>query len=98
MHAVGLGLGDEGVARRHAPEPDLLLEDVGHEVAAVVVAQRQAAGGAGAEMAELLAHRHAEGLDRLVAGAMLGHVPAEQLGIPVLDDAEQPDLAVLQRW
>jgi hypothetical protein len=26
---------------------------------------------------------------------MLGQVPAEQLGIPVLDDAEQPDLAIL---
>ena len=45
-------------------------------------------------MAELLAHRHAESLNRLVAGAMFGHVPAEHLGIPVLDDAEQPDLAV----
>src|SRR3712207_8905563 len=42
-HTVGLGLADEGVARRHAPEPDLLLEHVGHEVAAVVVAQRDAA-------------------------------------------------------
>src|SRR4051794_10647935 len=40
------------------------------------------------------AHRHAEGLDRLVAGAVFCHVPAEQLGIPVLGDAEQPDLAV----
>ena len=62
-------LGDEGVARRHAPEPDLLLEVVGHEVAAVVVAQREAAGGAGAEVAELLADRHADGLGGLVAGA-----------------------------
>ena len=79
-HAVGFGLSDEGVARRQAPEPHLLLEDVGHEIAAVVVAQRQATGGAGAEVAELPAHRHAEGLDRFVAGAVLGHVPAEQLG------------------
>src|SRR3954462_7235071 len=42
--SVRLGLADEGVARRHAPEPELLLEGVRHEGAAVVVAQRQAAG------------------------------------------------------
>src|SRR3954468_1765508 len=93
-HAVGLGFRDEGIARHQAPELDLLLEDVGHEIAAVVVAQRQAAGSTGAEMDELLAHRHAEGLDRLVAGAVFCHVPAEQIGLPVLGDAEQPDLAV----
>ena len=58
--AVRLGLADEGVARRHAPEPDLLLEDVRHEVAAVVVAEREAAGGACGEVAELLADGHAE--------------------------------------
>ena len=68
---------------------------VGHEVAAVIVAQRQAAGGAGAEVAELVADRHADGLGGLEAGAALGDMPAEQLGVPVLGDAEQPDLAVL---
>src|SRR4029453_19559292 len=87
--AVRLGLADEGVARRHAPEPDLLLEDVGHEVAAVVVAERQATGGPGAEVAEPLAHRHADRLDALEAGAVLRHVPAQQLGVPVLGDAAQ---------
>src|SRR5829696_7141830 len=92
---VRLGLADEGVARRHAPEPDLLLEGVRHEVAAVVVAERQAAGGPGAEVAEPPADRHADGLDRLEAGAALGHVPAEEFGVPVLGDAEQPHLAVL---
>jgi hypothetical protein len=96
-HAIRLGLADEGAARRHAPEPDLPPEDVGHEGAAVVVAQRQAAGAARAEMAEPLAHRQADGLDRLVAGAALRPVPAGQLGVPVLGDAEQPDLAVLDR-
>src|SRR5215213_9015701 len=55
--AIRLGLSDEGVARRHAPEADLLLEVVGHEVAAVVMAQREAAGCTGAEMAEDLAHQ-----------------------------------------
>src|SRR5258708_4910337 len=37
--AVRLRLADEGGAGRDAPEADLLLEVLGHEVAAVVVAQ-----------------------------------------------------------
>jgi len=45
--AIGFGLADKGVTWRDAPGADLLLEVIGHEVAAVVVAQRQAAGGAG---------------------------------------------------
>jgi hypothetical protein len=52
-------LGDEGEARGHAPELDLVLEVVGHERAAVIVAERDTAcdtGGNGAE----------HGLDRLL--------------------------------
>src|SRR3954463_2850274 len=93
--AVGLGLGDEGETGGDAPEPDLLLEMLGHEVGAVVVAQREAAGGVGAEFAELLADRHADGLGGFEAGADLADVPAEEFGVPVIDDAEQPDLAIL---
>ena len=57
--AIRFGLADEGVARRDAPEPGLLLEVLGHEVAAVVVAEREAAGGVGGEVAELLSDGHA---------------------------------------
>src|SRR5215210_6875442 len=46
-HTVGLGLADEGKARRHAEEGNLVLEVVGHKGAAVVVAQQKAAGGVG---------------------------------------------------
>jgi hypothetical protein len=42
---------------------------IGHEVAAVIVTQRQAAGGAGGEVAELLAHGHAQRLCGFEAGA-----------------------------
>src|SRR6195952_2433461 len=87
--AVGLGLGDEGETGGDAPEPDLLLEMLGHEVGAVVVAQREAAGGVGAEFAALLADRQADGLGGFEAGADLADVPAEEFGVPVLDDAEQ---------
>src|SRR4051794_17475279 len=90
--AIGFRLSDEGVARRHAPEPDLLLEMVGHEVAAVVVAEREAAAGAGAgaggEVTELLADGHAEGLGGFEAGAGLCHVPTEEFSVPMLGDAE----------
>src|SRR3712207_6990929 len=41
--AVGLGRGDEGVARRQAPEAEPVLEVVGHEGAAVIMAHRDAA-------------------------------------------------------
>src|SRR5215217_785900 len=93
--AIRFRLSGEGVARRYAPEADLLLEGARHEVAAVVVAEREAAGGAGGEAAELLADGHAEGLDGLEAVAGLRDVPAEEFGVPMLGDAEQPHLAVL---
>jgi len=48
-----------------------------------------------ADVAELLAHRHADGLGGLEAGATFGDMPTDQFGIPVFDDAEQPDLAVV---
>ena len=57
--------------------------------------QRQAAGGAGVDAVELASHRHADGLKSFEAGPALGDMPTEQLGVPVLGDAEQPDLAVL---
>src|SRR5271169_704235 len=93
--AIGLRLSDEGVARRDAPGADLFLESVRHEVAAVIMPQRQAAGGAGVDAVELVSHCHADGLKSFEAGPALGDMPTEQLGVPVLGDAEQPDLAVL---
>ena len=93
--AIGLRLSDEGVARRDAPGADLFLESVRHEVAAVIMPQRQAAGGVGVDAVELVSHRHADGLKSFEAGPTLCDMPPEQLGVPVLGDAEQPDLAVL---
>src|SRR5271165_2431411 len=92
---IGFGFTDERVAWAHAPEADLVLEVPGHEGAAMVVAQRDAAGSGGAEMAEDGLDRHADGLGRGVAIAAFADVPAGCLSVPVLDHAEQPDLAVL---
>jgi hypothetical protein len=72
-----------------------MLEVVGHEGAAVIVAHGDAAGGAGAESTEGPLDRHAGGLDGGEAVAPLGDVPAERLGAPVLDHGEQPHPAVL---
>jgi hypothetical protein len=47
------------------------------------------------EAAELLADGHAQRLGGLKARAELADMPAEQFGIPVLGDAEQPDLTIL---
>jgi hypothetical protein len=47
----------------------LVLEVVGHEGAGVVVAEREAAGGVGAEVAELLAEGHAERLTGPIAAS-----------------------------
>src|SRR3954471_21200019 len=39
--------------------------------------------------------RHTDRLDGSVAIAALGDVPAQRFGVPVLGDAEQPHLAIL---
>src|SRR5437868_3142021 len=93
--AIGLGLADERIAGGHAPEADLVVEVFGEERAAVIVAQRHAASGAGADLAEHVPDRHTDGLDGSVAIAALGDMPAERFGVPVLGDAEQPDFAIL---
>src|SRR5208337_1108300 len=93
--AVGFGLADEGVAWGYAPEPGLFLEVIGYEVAAMIVAERKAASGVGGEMAELVADGHAQRLGRFEASSELRDAPADQFGVPVLGDAEQPNLAVL---
>ena len=79
----------------HAPRPHLGLEVLGHEAAAVIVAELHAAGGVAAEMGELLVHGHAHRLEGLAARASFADVPAERLGVPMLGRGEQPDLAVL---
>jgi hypothetical protein len=63
--AVGLGLADEGVTGRQAPEADLFLEVVGHEGAAMVVADGDAARCVLGQVAELGPDSHAQGVDGL---------------------------------
>src|SRR5450756_511787 len=94
-HAIGLGLADEGKARGHAPELDLVLEVIGHELAPVIVAKRDTPSYTGGGGAERGLDCHADGLSGGVAIADLGDVPSHPFGIPVLEDGEEPDFAVL---
>src|SRR5512144_202908 len=82
--AVGLGLADEGEAGRHPEELQLVLEVLGHEGTAVVVAQRHPSRGIGADGAEDLADGERQRRGGGVAIALFGDVPAETLGVPVL--------------
>src|SRR5512144_2893511 len=93
--AVGLGLADEGEAGRHPEELQLVLEVLGHEGTAVVVAQRHPSRGIGADGAEDLADGERQRRGGGVAIALFGDVPAETLGVPVFGDDKQRDVAVL---
>jgi hypothetical protein len=79
-----------------APGLALGLEVFGHEAAAVTMARLHAAGDIATEVAELTTHGHSHGLQRLVARAALGYMPAEGFGAPRLYLGEEPDLAVPQ--
>src|ERR1035437_2347830 len=96
-HAIGLGLANEGKARCYAPELDLVLEVIGHEWAAVILAGRNTARVTSSHAAEDGLCCHANGLSGGIAITNLGHVPSDGFGIPVLDDGEQPDFAIQHR-
>src|SRR6478735_11275423 len=67
---------------------------VGHECAAMVVAECKTACDPGRDSAELGFDRHADSLGRGVAITNLGNVPPHGFGVPVVDDGKQPDLAI----
>src|SRR5881398_3912313 len=94
-YAIGLGPADEGKARPHAEEGDLVLEVIGHKGAAVVVAEQKAAGGVGPHRPAGVVDGEIESLGGSEAVGLFGDVPAERLGVPVLDDHEEGDVAVL---
>lgn len=93
--AVGLGLADEGETGREAMKATLALEVVGEVLAAVIVAQLDAAGRIGAAGAEDVGERLG---DRLVSSetiTALADVMTETLGIPVFDGGKQTQPAIV---
>src|SRR5947209_7131095 len=88
--AVGLRLLNKRETRRDAPEAQLVLVMVREVLRSVVHAQRQAARHASRDrpVQVLKAHRHR--FERSEAAAVLADVPADALGVPVLDCDEYP--------
>jgi hypothetical protein len=82
--AVAPGLAHEGGRALDAEEGQLKLVVVGDELAAVVVAQLQAARDALGEGAEAGAHALAERLERLEPRRPAGGVDADTLGRAVI--------------
>ncbi len=60
----------------------------------MVVTERKTACDPGCNGAELGFNGHADSLGSGVAITNLGNVPPHPFGVPVVDDGEQPDLAV----
>ena len=91
--AVALGLAHEGGRARDAEEDELRLVVVGDELAAVIVAQLQAARDPLGERAEAGAHALAKRLERLEAGRAAGGVDAQAFGRGVIHRDEDRRLA-----
>ena len=66
--------------------------------AAVIVAERDTTSDAACDGAEDGLDRHADGLGSGVTITDLGNVPSHPFGVPVFDDGEQPDFAILDSW
>lgn len=86
--AVVLRFPDEGRTALDREEPKVVLIDVGHELAAVVVAHLQArpTGNGFAMGPERLSHRLAERLQGLEVGAQVSRMDAQAPGREVIDD------------
>ncbi len=91
--AVAFRSADEGRGASGTQERQLVLEDGGHALAAVVVADAEPGSGAPGEGAGALAHPLAERRERLEAGAVSGGVDADALGAVVARGDEHRDLA-----
>lgn len=97
--AVGFRLADEGEAGGEAMEAALALEVVGEVLAAVLLASRMAQFDAPGDVRPARAEEAGDRLgDRLIGGEAIpafADMVAEALGVPVFEDAEQPQPAVV---
>src|ERR1700693_5191815 len=93
--AIRLRFGDEGEARRDAPEPDLVEEVIGRVLRTVIHAQRQAPTNLGTRAAEFTQQSLC---DRLQGGepvARLDRMDANAEGVAMINLREQPEPAVI---
>ncbi len=92
---VALGLAHEGGARRDAEGPELVLEGVGDELAAVVMAQRHACGDADLVLAPGGPDRLAQALDGLESRAPQRGTDAQALAGAVVDEDKDGGVALV---
>src|SRR5882757_5056624 len=95
--AIRLRFGDEGEARRDAPEPDLVEEVIGPVLRTMIHAQRQAPTDIGTRAAEFAQQCLC---DRLQSGepvARLDRMDADAASIAMINRREHPNPAVLDR-
>lgn len=95
-HPIGLGLLDEGEAGGDPPVLDLVLEVVGEVLGAMIHAQRQATGHLRGDRAVEAREPLSDGLQRREPVALLRHMDAHALAVPVLDGREDPHPAVVE--
>ena len=92
--AIGFGFAEQGEAGGKAVEAGVGLEEVGEGLGAVVVAQLDAAGGVGCA-GEDACEGLGDGFPGGEAAAGFADVPAEAFAVPMLDEVEEPDPAVV---
>ena len=95
--AVGFGFSEQGEAGGKAVEAGVGLEVVGEVLGAVVVAQLDAARGTGEawDTAEGVGDGLGQRLPGGEAVADFADVPAQAFAVPMFDEVEEPDPAIL---
>jgi hypothetical protein len=93
--SVGLRLRYECKARRNSPELDLVQKMIREILAAVIHPQAQSTGNIGGNRAESLFHGHGKRLQSGKPVSSFGNVPADALGVPMPDNAEQRALTIV---
>jgi hypothetical protein len=94
-YAVRLRLGDEGVARRDAPEPDLVAEVVRGVLRTMIHAQRQPAARVGGHRAKPAQQPLGDGLDGSETVTDFRGMDAGAHAFAVIDGREDPHHAVV---
>lgn len=89
-HPVGLRFGNKRKAWGDSPELDLVLEMFRKVLGAVIHPQYQTSGRSGTNRTKSGLDSHGERLQGGKPVAMLGDMPADAFGIPMLDGGKQP--------
>jgi len=93
--SVGFRLADKRKAGVDAPVLGLVQEMVRQILGAMVQAEREPPRHAGLSVAIDVTKPHRDWLQSRIAVAVLGHLPANAFGVPMLDSGKQPNVSVI---